>query len=279
MPTGAAARKAEVTVGPTIDLNADIGEGFGRWRVGDDEALVELVSSANIACGFHAGDPSIMRRTTAAAARRGVVVGAQVGYRDLAGFGRRFLDVDPGELVDDVVYQIGALQAFARLAGTRVSYVKPHGALYNAVVHHEDQAAALVEAVCRYDPGLAVLGLEGSAWLRRASGAGLRTVAEAFPDRAYTSAGTLLPRSQPGALIEDVDLVVARCVSMARDGYVIAVDGTRVEVAAESVCLHGDSATAATTARAVRDALAEAGVQVSAFVTVGSTGEPPGALR
>ena len=254
----------------TIDLNADIGEGFGRWRVGDDEALLELVSSANVACGFHAGDPPIMRRMCVAAAERGVCIGAQVGYRDLAGFGRRFLDVDPAELVDDVLYQIGALQAFAHVAGTRVAYVKPHGALYNAVVHHEGQAAALVEAVRRYDPALPVLGLPGSAWLRQAGAAGLRTVSEAFADRAYTPAGTLLPRSQPGAVLEDVEDVVARCLAMARDGYVLAVDGSRVQVQAESVCLHGDSPGAVRMARAARAALAEAGVAVVPFARPGA---------
>ena len=159
-----------------MDLNSDLGESFGRWTLGDDAAMLDLVTSANVACGFHAGDPSTLRRTCALAAAAGVVVGAQVGYRDLAGFGRRFIDVEPGQLADDVVYQIGALEAMCRVAGTAVRYVKPHGALYNAIVHHERQAAAVVAAVRDYDPALPVLGLPGSAFLRAAEAAGLRTV-------------------------------------------------------------------------------------------------------
>ncbi len=183
-----------------IDLNADLGEGFGQWVLGDDEALLEVVTSANVACGFHAGDPTVLRRVCQKAADRGVVIGAQVGYRDLAGFGRRFIDVDPEDLVNDVLYQIGALEAFARVAGTAVAYVKPHGALYNAIVHHEEQAEALAEAVRRYDPRLQVLGLPGSAWLRAAAAAGLTPVGEAFADRAYTPAGALVSRREPGAV-------------------------------------------------------------------------------
>ncbi|MGH3341328.1 MAG: LamB/YcsF family protein, partial [Carbonactinosporaceae bacterium] len=174
-----------------IDVNADLGESFGRWRLGDDDAMLDLVTSANVACGFHAGDPSVLRATCERAAARGVVIGAQVGYRDLAGFGRRFIDVDPPELTNDVIYQIGALEAFCRVAGARVAYVKPHGALYNAIVHHEAQAVAVAEAVSRYDPALPVLGLPGSVWLAAARDKGLTAVPEAFADRAYTAQGTL----------------------------------------------------------------------------------------
>ncbi|WP_022924270.1 LamB/YcsF family protein [Serinicoccus marinus] len=251
-----------------IDLNADLGESFGRWSLGDDEAMLEVVTSANIACGFHAGDPGVLRRACAGAAARGVVVGAQVGYRDLAGFGRRFLDVPPAELVDDVLYQIGALEALARVEGTRVAYVKPHGALYNAIVHHEEQAGAVVEAVRSYDPGLAVLGLPGSAWLRRAEEAGLRIVEEAFADRAYTPEATLVPRSEPGAVLHDPDEIAARCVRLATEGVVEAVDGTQVEVRAASLCVHGDSPGAVAIARAVRSALEGAGVRLRPFVEV-----------
>ena len=249
-----------------VDLNADLGESFGRWRLGDDETMLTLVSSANVACGFHAGDPTTLRGTCARAAEAGVVVGAQVGYRDLAGFGRRFVDVAPAELTDDVLYQIGALEAMCRVAGTRVRYVKPHGALYNTVVHHEEQAAAVVAAVRLYDPSLAVLGLPGSVFLRLAGRAGLRPVAEAFADRGYTADGTLVPRGRPGALLSDPRLVARRVVRLVTTGELTAVDGSPVSVQAESVCLHGDSPGAVEMAREVRRALAEAGVAVRAFV-------------
>jgi UPF0271 protein len=249
----------------TIDLNADVGESFGQWTLGDDDALLDLVTSANIACGFHAGDPTVLRRTCERAAERGVVIGAQVGYRDLAGFGRRFVDVEPDDLTNDVLYQIGALEAFARVAGTRVRYVKPHGALYNAIVHHEAQAAAVVDAVRRYDPSLPVLGLPGSVWLRLAEEAGLTVVPEAFADRAYTPEGTLVPRREQGAVLHDPDEVAQRCVRMTTRGEVEAVDGSVVPVQAASLCVHGDSAGAVAMARAVREQLEAAGVTVAAF--------------
>jgi UPF0271 protein len=248
-----------------IDLNADLGEGFGVWRLGDDDALLGVVSSANVACGFHAGDPSIMRRVCERAVAGGVAIGAQVAYRDLAGFGRRFLDVDPSELTDDVLYQLAALDGIARTAGGRVAYVKPHGALYNATVTHDEQARAVVEAVAGYDPSLAVLGLPGSALLDRASRAGLRGVAEGFADRGYTAEGALVPRNQPGALIEDPALVAERAVRMAVDGVVVAVDGSRVEVDVASVCVHGDTPGAVELAGSVRAALVAAGISVAAF--------------
>lgn len=208
-----------------IDLNSDVGESFGRWTLGDDAALTPLVTSVNVACGFHAGDPSTLRRTCAAAAEHGVAVGAQVGYRDLAGFGRRFIDMEPEELTDEVIYQIGALQALATAAGTTVRYVKPHGALYNAIVHHEEQAAAVVEAVRAVDPGLPLLGLPGSVVLELATAAGLRTVREAFADRAYTPAGTLVSRREPGAVLHDPQQVAARMVRLVTEGVITAVDG------------------------------------------------------
>ncbi len=248
-----------------LDLNADLGESFGRWRLGDDGALLGIVTSANVACGFHAGDPLTLRRTCAAAAARDVRIGAQVGYRDLAGFGRRFIDVAPDDLAADVLYQLGALDGLARVAGARVRYVKPHGALYNAVVRQEGQAAAIVEAVRAYDPGLSVLGLPGSALFTAAEASGLRTVAECFADRAYRADGSLVPRTEPGAVIEDVDTVVARAVRMAVAREVVAVDGTVVSVAAESICVHGDTAGAVEIAAAVRTALSRAGVTVTAF--------------
>lgn len=248
-----------------IDLNADLGEGFGVWRLGDDDALLGVVSSANVACGFHAGDPSIMRRVCERAVAGRVAIGAQVSYRDLAGFGRRFVDVAPAELADDVLYQLAALDGIARSAGGRVAYVKPHGALYNATVTHAEQAGAVVDAVARYDPSLAVLGLPGSALLERADRAGLRGVTEGFADRGYTAEGTLVPRDRPGALIEDPAVVAERAVRMAVDGEVVAVDGSRVAVDVASVCVHGDTPGAVELARAVRTALTAAGITVAAF--------------
>ena len=248
-----------------IDLNSDLGEGFGIWRLGDDDALLEIVTSANVACGFHAGDPDILRRVCGTAVRRGVVIGAQVSYRDLAGFGRRSIDVPPSSLTNDVIYQLGALDAFARVAGDRVRYVKPHGALYNRIVQDEAQAAAVVDAVLAYDPSLPVLGLPGSAWLRLAAEAGLSTVAEAFADRGYTPEATLVPRTQPGALITDDEAVADRVVRMVTDGMVRAVDGSEVTVAARSVCVHGDSPNAVGMARRIRAALVERGIALEPF--------------
>ena len=252
-----------------VDLNADLGEGFGRWRLTDDDALLQVVTSANVACGFHAGDPSTMRRVCELAAERGVRIGAQVSYRDLAGFGRRAMEVPRAELADEIAYQLGALDIFARAAGATVAYLKPHGALYNRVVADEEQAAAVVDALLAYaradGRSLPVLGLPGSALLRAAAAAGLPTVAEAFADRAYRASGTLVPRTLAGAVLEDPEAVVARSVGLARDGEVVAVDGSRVAVRARSLCLHGDTPGAAELAARVRAALEAAGVRVEAF--------------
>ncbi|MEK6439698.1 LamB/YcsF family protein [Pseudonocardia sp. T1-2H] len=249
----------------TLDLNSDLGESFGRWDLGDDQAMLGLVSSANVACGFHAGDPSTLRRTCAGAAANGVVVGAQVAYADLAGFGRRFIDVPPSDLANDVVYQLGALEAMCRVTGTAVRYVKPHGALYNATVHHEEQAAAVVAAVRDYDPSLPVLGLPGSALLRAAEAAGLRAVPEFFVDRGYTPEGTLVSRREPGALLHDAEEVTARLLRLLDEGVVRAVDGSDVPVRAESACVHGDSPGAVAMATAVRAGLEGAGVTLRSF--------------
>lgn len=249
-----------------VDLNADLGESFGQWRLGDDDAMLAIVTSANVACGFHAGDPLTLRRTVAAAAEHGVTVGAQVAYPDLMGFGRRFVDATVEELSADILYQIGALEAMCRAAGSRVAYVKPHGALYNTAVHHEQHAQAVVEAVAAYDPGLPILGLPGSALLRRAQEAGLTAVPEAFADRGYTPAGTLVSRREPGALLHDPTQVAARMVRLVTDGVIAAADGTDVAVRARSICTHGDSPGAVDMARAVRAALIDAGVTVRSFV-------------
>jgi 5-oxoprolinase (ATP-hydrolysing) subunit A len=248
-----------------VDLNSDLGEGFGIWKLGDDEALLDIVTSANVACGFHAGDPNILRRVCDAAVSRGVSIGAQVSYRDLAGFGRRSIDVDSATLTNDVIYQIGALDGFARVAGSRVRYVKPHGALYNRTVHDEQQAAAVVAALVAYDPTLPLLGLPGSELLRHAEQAGLRTVTEAFADRGYTAQATLVPRSQPNALLHDAAEVAQRMVHMLITGRLQSVDGTEVAVSARSICVHGDSPGAVAMAVAVRKAMAEAGVEIRPF--------------
>ncbi|MCO5993689.1 LamB/YcsF family protein [Actinoallomurus rhizosphaericola] len=245
-----------------IDLNADLGEGLGPWRLGDDLALLSIVSSANVACGFHAGDPVIMRRTCAAAVERGVVIGAQVSYRDLSGFGRREMDVAPEELTAEVLYQIAALDGIARAEGDRVRYVKPHGALYNRIVRDPVQAEAVAAAVEAYDPALPVLTLPGSK-LHQVTD--LTIVNECFADRAYTPAGTLVSRREPGAVIEDVAQVTERALRMAVEGVVEATDGTRIRVDARSICVHGDTPGAVELAKAVRRAVEEAGVPLKAF--------------
>ncbi|MFQ6148557.1 LamB/YcsF family protein [Streptomyces seoulensis] len=249
----------------SIDLNADLGEGFGRWRLTDDEQLLSVVTSANVACGFHAGDAVTMRRVCELAAARGVRIGAQVSYRDLAGFGRRAMDVPPDELAAEVAYQIGALEVFARAAGARVSYVKPHGALYNRVVRDEEQAGAVVEGVLLADAALPVLGLPGSRLLELAGKAGLPAVTEAFADRAYTGEGTLVPRGLDGAVITDPAAVLERSVRLARSGTVLSHGGEVIGVRARSLCLHGDTPGAVELARRVRARLAAAGVRVEAF--------------
>ncbi|MGC3858909.1 LamB/YcsF family protein [Micromonospora chersina] len=248
-----------------MDLNADLGEGFGIWRLGDDEALLGLVTSANVACGFHGGDASTMHRVCAAAARRGVAVGAQVGYRDLAGFGRRHIAYDFATLRDETVYQLGALDAFCRLAGTRVRYLKPHGALYHAAACDEVQAAALVAAVSGYDQELPVLCPPGSVLAQLAVGAGLRVVAEGFADRNYLPNGQLVPRSAANALISDPEQVANRAVRMATERTVVAVDGSVVPCPVESICLHGDTPGAVRCAELVRAALIDAGVTPTPF--------------
>jgi UPF0271 protein len=251
----------------SVDLNADLGESYGRWRLGDDEALLEVVTSANVACGFHAGDPATLVRTCRAAVANGVAIGAQVGYRDLAGFGRRFIDVAPDDLYADVLYQIGALDGIARAAGGRVSYVKPHGALYNAVVAHEAQAGAVVRAVADHPGDLTLLGLPGSAVLAAAGERGIRVAREFFADRSYTADGTLVDRRLAGAVLTDPDTVVRRIGQLMDTGTVTTTDGISVTVDCDSICVHGDTPGAVEMARAVRAALDDAGVAVAPFAT------------
>lgn len=250
----------------TMDLNADLGEGFGVWDLGDDDAMLDIVTSANLACGFHAGSPARLAVICRAAATRHVNIGAQVGYPDLVGFGRRFIDVAPDELAADVIYQIGALQALAHVAGSKVTYVKPHGALYNTIVTHREQARAVARAVHAVDSALPVLGLKGSVFFEEAQRLGLRTVAEAFADRAYTPEGTLVPRSVKDAVIHDPAEIAIRMAGMVANGNVTASDGSAVTIDAESVCVHGDSPDAVRIATAVRQHLETAGVSVEGFV-------------
>ncbi|ACZ29124.1 LamB/YcsF family protein [Xylanimonas cellulosilytica DSM 15894] len=251
-----------------VDLNADLGEGFGQWTLGDDAAMLDVVSSANVAGGFHAGDPAGIRRTVRLAAERGVVVGAHVGYRDLAGFGRREMDVPSAELQADIVYQLGALQGLAAAEGTRVAYVKPHGALYNSAQVDERIAHDVAAAVAAVDPTLVLLGLPGSAALAAAGALGLPTAAEAFADRAYTPAGTLVSRREPGAVLHDPELVAARMVRLVTDGVVEAVDGSLVPVRVDSICVHGDSPGAVGLARRLREALTAEGIAIGPFATL-----------
>jgi UPF0271 protein len=249
----------------TIDLNADLGEGFGVWRLGDDDAMLDVVTSANVACGFHAGDPAGLARTCRAAADRGVRIGAQVSYRDLAGFGRRYIDMNAEDLTADVMYQIGALQALAAAAGSSVGYVKPHGALYNTIVTDRGQADAVAATVHAVDPGLPVLGLADSEFFAAATELGLRTVPEAFADRAYRPDGQLVSRREPAAVLHDVDRIADRVAAMVGHGSVDAVDGSEILITVESVCVHGDSPGAVQIASAVRDRLTADGVVLRAF--------------
>jgi len=248
-----------------IDLNSDLGEGYGAWRMGDDAAMLGIVSSANVACGFHAGDPLTILATLRGAAQNGVVVGAHVSYPDRVGFGRRPMDVTPEELTADVIYQIGALQGLAAAAGTRVRYVKPHGALYNTIAQDARQAGAVIRAILTVDPSLILMGLAGAPVLEQARAAGLATVAEAFADRAYRPDGQLLSRREPGAVLHDPNLVAARMVRLAQEGVVEAVDGSTLCLAADSICVHGDSPDAVAMARAIRVALTRQGVTIASF--------------
>ena len=249
-----------------IDLNADLGESFGAWSLGADEAVLAHVTSANVACGFHAGDPSVMDRTVALAVRERVAIGAHPGYYDLRGFGRREIAADPAEVEADVLYQAGALEAFVRSHGARLRHVKPHGALYNQAARDEALARAVARGVARLGRGLSLVGLAGSAALRASAAAeGLRFAAEAFVDRAYDHQGQLVPRSHPGALVSDPAAAAERAVRLARDGVVVSIEGRALEVAAETLCLHGDGPQALAIARAVREALEAAGVRVEAL--------------
>jgi len=249
--------------GRQIDLNADVGESFGPWPMGDDERLVPLVSSVNIACGAHAGDPSTIARTVRLAIRHGVAIGAHPGYPDLAGFGRRDLDMAPDDLEASLIAQVGAVQAIARSEGGTVGHVKPHGALYNRAARDEALAATIARAIARLDPGLVLVGLAGSALLDAGRAAGLAVRAEGFADRAYEADGSLRDRRRAASLLVPA-AAAAQALAIARDGAVTLGDGTTVAVPAETICLHGDGAEAVETALAIRRALARAGIGVRA---------------
>ena len=254
----------------TIDLNSDLGESYGAWRMGDDAAMLEVVSSANVACGFHAGDPAGILRTVKAAAERGVAIAAHVSYPDLAGFGRRDMDIAPADLTADVVYQIGALSGLAAAAGSKVRYVKPHGALYNRIAVDAVQGAAVIAALKAVDPTLVLMGLAGAPILDQARAAGLAVVAEAYADRAYTPAGHLVPRREVGAVLHDASLIAARMVRLATEGVVEAIDGSVIRIDAQSICVHGDSPGAVAIAREVRGRLEAAGIAVAPFLPMRS---------
>ena len=246
-----------------IDLNADVGESFGPWPMGADEALIPLVSSVNIACGAHAGDPATILRTVELAVRHGIAIGAHPGYPDLAGFGRRDLAMTASDLRASLIVQIGAVQAAARVVGVEVGHVKPHGALYNRAARDVDLAATIAEAVRDLDPGLVLVGLAGSASTAAGRTAGLAIAEEAFADRRYEPDGSLRSRLLSGAVLSPAD-AAAQAVAIARDGSVVTADGSRLDVRADTLCIHGDSPDAVATGRAVREALADAGIRITA---------------
>jgi UPF0271 protein len=250
-----------------VDLNSDVGESFGAYTIGTDPLLLPHVTSANVACGFHAGDPGVMRATVALAKQHGVAVGAHPGFQDLAGFGRREMQATPREVEDFVVYQIGALAAVAAVQGIRLQHVKPHGALFNMAVRDAGLADAIARATAAVDRALILFGLPGSELIRAGERAGLRTANEVFADRAYAPDGTLVSRRKTGAVIHDPDAVVARVVRMAAQRTVAAVDGSLVRLELDTVCVHGDTPGAADLAARIRRALEEAGVQVKSVGT------------
>jgi UPF0271 protein len=247
-----------------IDLNADLGEAFGRWRL-DDTAMLDAVTSASIACGFHAGDPRVMREMVEAAGARGVAIGAHPSYPDLVGFGRRELAASPAEIEADVVYQVGALAGVCAAAGARLRYVKPHGALYNRAARDRDAADAIARAVRGVDPSLTLLALAGSEMVRAAERVGIRVAREAFIDRGYRADGTLVPRGQPGAVLTDIPTTATRALRMVCDREVEAADGTVLALEADSLCAHGDGAESLALVRAVRARLEGAGIEIAPF--------------
>lgn len=250
------------TTNLVIDLNCDMGESYGAWHMGNDDAVLQFVSSANVACGFHGGDPSTMRKTVAAALKYNVSIGAHPSLPDLVGFGRRPMQVTPQEAYDMVVYQVGALAAVAATQGTRLHHVKAHGALYNMAVKDRPLAQAIARAVHDVDASLVLYGLPGSYLIEAANELGLRAANEVFADRTYQDDGSLTPRTQPGAMIEDVDTAVAQVLRMVQDRVVRSVNGRDVPVQADTLCIHGDQPNAVVFAKGLREALLKAGVEI-----------------
>ncbi|HKY20539.1 MAG TPA: 5-oxoprolinase subunit PxpA [Vicinamibacterales bacterium] len=246
-----------------VDLNADIGESFGIYTTGNDSLLLRSITSGSIACGFHAGDPSVMRRTLRLAARAGVVVGAHPGFADLSGFGRREIDIDPREIADIVLYQVGALSAVAKAEGVRLRHVKPHGALYNMSVRRTEVAEAIATAVASFDDALFLVGLPGSQLLTAGARLGLRVAAEAFADRSYEPDGSLTPRHLADAVVTEPTLAADRAVRMVRDGRIVARDGSTLSVKIDTICVHGDTPESTALAAAVRAGLEAAGIAVA----------------
>jgi len=245
-----------------VDLNCDMGESFGAYHIGADAEVFPFITSANVACGFHGGDPSVMRATLARAREHHVAVGAHPGFPDLIGFGRRNIDATPDEIYDLVVYQIGALLGFANAAGMRMQHVKPHGALYNMAVTKPDLAAAIARAVRDVDRGLVLFGLPGSHLIAEGESAGLHTASEAFADRNYMSDGTLVSRRRPDAHVQDAAEAVARAIRMIRDGTVTPIDGPPISIRVDTICIHGDGPHAAELARQLHDGFTAAGIRV-----------------
>ncbi|MDH4439051.1 MAG: LamB/YcsF family protein [Rhizobium sp.] len=249
-----------------IDLNSDLGESYGAWAMGDDEAMLSIVSSANVACGFHAGDPLGIWKTVKAAAAKGVSIGAHVSYPDRVGFGRRDMDVTSAELTADVIYQIGAIKGVAAAAGVTVGYVKPHGALYNRIAHDPKQGQAVIDGIKAIDPNLVLMGLAGAPILELAQKSGLKIVAEAFADRAYTPGGELVSRREAGSVLHDTDLIARRMLQLAREGTLEAIDGSTIKIDAQSICVHGDSPGAVAIAQGIRRAFEADGITVRSFL-------------
>lgn len=251
-----------------IDLNSDLGESFGQWKMGNDQAMLQVVSSANIACGFHAGSPVTILDTLKAAKTNKVIIGAHVGYPDLVGFGRRNMEIESNELTADVIYQIGALKGLATSIGAKVSYVKPHGALYNTIANDERQAMAVINAICQIDANLILVALAGSALIGWAKQKGLHVVAEAFADRSYHVDGTLVSRKEIGAVLHDPELVAERMLQLVRDGGVTSIEGKFVTIEADSICVHGDSEGALAMAQKVREKLQQNGITITSFTKI-----------
>jgi UPF0271 protein len=251
-----------------IDLNADLGESFGRWTLGNDGELMKSITSANVACGYHAGDPGVMRQTARLARTAGVAIGAHPAFPDLAGFGRRNMAASPREVEDFVLYQLGALAAIAAAEGVRLQHVKPHGALYNMAICDRPLSDAIARAVAAFDPSLILFGLPGTELLKAGEAAGLRIAAEGFADRSYEPDGSLTPRSRPGAVIESAHEVIGRTVRMAREGVVRATDGSDIPMRVQTICTHGDTPGAHELARQLRAGLVAAGIAVQSIGSI-----------